>query len=172
MKTLITLASVLNTICLVQALEKGERVWPHLEIVEGEDPYNKPRLEAIHKIVNGWPDDGSTFVSNSTVPDWQKPIEITSEFYQKELIENQNGEMNVPWLIAFVRTVRSQPQFYHSDFIMNSMKILSDDYQGKVRFGYVDVIKHELLKETFEIFAVPQNFFCVPEDGKVLCHEM
>ena len=80
--------------------------------------------------------------------------------------------MNVPWLIVFVRTVRSQPQFYHSDFIMNSMKILSDDYQGKVRFGYVDVIKHELLKETFEIFAVPQNFFCVPKDGKVLCHEM
>ena len=70
MKAFITLTSVLNTIFLVQALEKGERVWPHLEIVEGEDPYNKPRLEAIHKIVNGWPDDGSTFVSNSTVPDW------------------------------------------------------------------------------------------------------
>ena len=24
-------------------------------------------------------------------------------------IENQNGEMNVSWLIAFVRTIRSQP---------------------------------------------------------------
>jgi hypothetical protein len=55
---------------------------------------------------------------------------------------------------------------------MNSMKVLADDYQGKVRFGYVDVLKYELLKETFEIFAVPQNFFCVPENGKVLCHEM
>jgi hypothetical protein len=108
MKTFLTFAS---TLCLglVQGLEKGERVWPHLEIVEGEDAYNKARLEAIHKIVNGWPDDGSTFVSNSTVPAYQQPVEITSEFYQKELLENQNGEMNVPWLIVFVRTVRSQP---------------------------------------------------------------
>ena len=68
---------------------------------------------------------------------------------------NKNGEMDVPWLIVFVRIERSQPQFYHSDFIMNTMKILADDYQGKVRFGYVNVLKHELLKETFEIFAVP-----------------
>ncbi len=52
------------------------------------------------------------------------------------------------------------------------MKILSDDYKGKVRFGYVDVLKYELLKETFEIFAVPQNFFCKPENGQVICHEM
>jgi hypothetical protein len=55
---------------------------------------------------------------------------------------------------------------------MNTMKVLADEYQGKVRFGYVNVIKHEHLKETFEIFAVPQNFYCVPENGKVLCHEM
>jgi len=41
---------------------------------------------------------------------------------------NKNGAMNDPWLIVFVRTERSQPQFYHSDFIMNTMKVLADDY--------------------------------------------
>ncbi len=38
---------------------------------------------------------------------------------------------------------------------MNTMKVLSDDYLGKVRFGYVDVLEDELLKETYEIYAVP-----------------
>jgi len=52
------------------------------------------------------------------------------------------------------------------------MKVLSDDYQGKIRFGYIDVLKDEQSKETFEIYAVPQNFYCRPEDGKILCHEM
>jgi hypothetical protein len=41
-----------------------------------------------------------------------------------------------------------------------------------VRFSYIDVIDDELAKETFEIYAVPQNFFCVPEDGVMMCHEM
>jgi len=52
------------------------------------------------------------------------------------------------------------------------MKILADDYQGKVRFGWIDVLTDELLKESFEIYAVPQNFLCIPEDGRMICHEM
>lgn len=55
---------------------------------------------------------------------------------------------------------------------MNTMKILCDDYQGKVRFAWSDVIADERLKETYEIYAVPQNFLCVPTDGKMICHEM
>lgn len=57
---------------------------------------------------------------------------------------------------------------------MNTMKVLADDYQGKVRFGYVDVIKDELTKETYEIYAVPQNFYCIPDKatGRTSCTEM
>lgn len=58
---------------------------------------------------------------------------------------------------------------------MNTMKVLADDYQGKVRFGYIDVLKDELTKETYEIYAVPQNFYCIPKldgTGAVECHEM
>jgi len=42
---------------------------------------------------------------------------------------------------------------------MNSMKILGDYYRGKVRFGYVNVVRDEMLKETFGVKTVPQNFF-------------
>jgi len=52
------------------------------------------------------------------------------------------------------------------------MKILGDDYQGAVRFGWSDVIDDEILKETYEIYAVPQNFLCLPQDGRMMCHEM
>ena len=58
----------------------------------------------------------------------------------------------------FLKTKRSQKQFYHSDFTMNSLKLLSDFYRGKVRFGYVDTVADECLKETFGIKTVPQNF--------------
>ena len=157
-------------VALLNALVCGKRPprrWPHLAFKD--KPFTKKRLTAIHKIVNEWPDDDTTFVYNETLPDWQQPVEVTPELYA----ELANGGIKVPWLIVFVRTKRSQPQFYHSDFVMNTMKVLSDDYFGRVRFGYVDVLDDELLKETFEIYAVPQNFYCVPNlYGRADCHEM
>jgi len=44
---------------------------------------------------------------------------------------------------------------------MNTMKVLADEYQGNVRFGYVDIMRDETLKETFEIASVPQNFLFI-----------
>lgn len=41
---------------------------------------------------------------------------------------------------------------------MNSLKLLSDYYRGKVRFGYVNTVTNECLKESFGIKTVPQNF--------------
>merc|ERR1712183_943287 len=32
-------------------------------------------------------------------------------------------------------------------------------FRGKVRFGYVNVVRDEMLKETFGVKTVPQNFF-------------
>lgn len=153
-----------------EAAKKTKRVkrrWPHLAFKD--KPFTKKRLNDIHKIVNNWPDDGTTFIHNSSLPDWHQPIKLTPEKYAKLY----NGGMSVPWLIVFVRTKRSAPQFYHSDFIMNTMKVLSDDYQGKVRFAYIDVLEDEQTKETYEIYAVPQNFLCIPDGaGRVDCHEM
>ena len=41
---------------------------------------------------------------------------------------------------------------------MNTMKILADEYQGKIRFGYIDTYVDEALKETFDVNNVPSNF--------------
>jgi hypothetical protein len=154
------------------------RKWPHLDIADPaykdhtDKPYfNMPRLTAIHEIVNDWPNDGTSFLHDPKVSDENQPIEMTPELYES-IRTNSTGLADRPWFIVFGRKERSQPQFYHSDFIVNTMKILADDYQGKIRFAWVDVLTDELLKESFEIYAVPQNFYCVPTDGKMICHEM
>lgn len=152
----------------------AKRKWPELDpekFADKTDLFNQPRLEAIHAIVNGWPNDGTSYVHDPTIPDEHQPIEMVPELYEK-IYTNSTGLADRPWFLVFGRKERSQEQFYHSDFIMNTMKILSDDYQGKIRFAWSDVITDELLKESFEIYAVPQNFFCVPTDGKMICHEM
>ena len=61
-------------------------------------------------------------------------------------------------MVVFLKTRRSQPQFIHSDYTMNSMKILADFYRGRVRFAYVNTAEEECLKETFDVKTVPQNF--------------
>jgi len=68
MKNLVSIACLFNALNIVKA---SDRVWPHLAFSDDEDPYNKPRLEAIHMIVNGWPDDGTTFIKNETISDVQ-----------------------------------------------------------------------------------------------------
>lgn len=47
---------------------------------------------------------------------------------------------------------------------MNSMKVVADEYQGKVRFGYINIHADELLKESFDVMNVPCNFLI--KDGK------
>jgi len=83
--------------------KRVSRRWPHLAFKE--KPFTKKRLEAIHEIVNGWPDDGSSYDYNETMAEWHQPVEITPEMYA----ELQKGGMEVPWLIVFLRTERSQP---------------------------------------------------------------
>ena len=38
-------------------------------------------------------------------------------------------------------------------------KILADEYEGKIRFAYVDIYPEEFLKETFGVMTVPQTFW-------------
>jgi len=42
---------------------------------------------------------------------------------------------------------------------MQSMNLLADEFSPKVRFGYVDTRDDELLKETFDVKAVPAPFY-------------
>lgn len=72
---------------------------------------------------------------------------------------------NEVWFICILKTFRSQSNFYFSEFVMNTMKVLADEYQGKVRFGYIDTYIDEALKETFDVGNVPSNFLI--KDGTV-----
>ena len=38
---------------------------------------------------------------------------------------------------------------------------MADEYQGRVRFGIVDIQESEMLKLTFEVFTLPQTFYLV-----------
>ena len=41
---------------------------------------------------------------------------------------------------------------------MNLSRLLAEQYQGKVRFAYVDVTKSFNLKESFMVHKVPKGF--------------
>ena len=54
-------------------------------------------------------------------------------------------------------------------------KLLAWEYRHKIRFAYSDIGPRgdEKLKETFEVYTVPQNFFCKQtQDREVMCYEM
>ena len=97
---------------------------------------------------------------------------IYDEKLYNDIRTNKNGIADVPWFIVFVVSVRPEKNYYQSDFVMNTMKILADENKSKIRFGYIDVEKNEHIKESFEVYVIPMNFYCVPEEGKMQCHEM
>jgi hypothetical protein len=41
---------------------------------------------------------------------------------------------------------------------MNTMKLLADEFQGDVRFGYIDFHADELLREMLQVYNAPCNF--------------
>ena len=43
-------------------------------------------------------------------------------------------------------------------YLVNVMRILADEYEGKVRFAYVNSVQSEKLKETFGVRTLPQQF--------------
>ena len=71
------------------------------------------------------------------------------------------------WFIVFIRPNKTEERFFHSHVTVNTMKVLADEYQGKVRFAWVDILQEECLKESFAVRSVPQNFLIVPDEGRV-----
>jgi len=135
-------------------------IWA-LSARDPEDPWNSEMLKEMHSMIQDWPVP-KTYEHDPDIPETHQPIRVTAAKYE-ELFSN--GPQETPWLIVFLKTRRSQQQFYHSDYTMNSLKVLSDYYRGAVRFGYVNVIADECLKETYGVKTVPQNFFI--KDGMV-----
>lgn len=108
-------------------------------------------------MIQAWPPEETYSDYDPELPDTHQPIKVSEDFFRETFYTN--GPQETPWLIVILKTRRSQPQFYHSDYTMNSLKVLADYYRGKVRFGYIDVLREECLKETFGVKTVPQNFF-------------
>ena len=48
---------------------------------------------------------------------------------------------------------------------MNTMKVLADEFQGQVRFGYADFNRDELIKEYFGALNAPNTYLLW--EGKV-----
>ena len=107
-------------------------------------------------MIQDWPEE-KHYEHIADIPDTHQPVKLNEKLFREIFYEN--GVQETPWLVVFLKTKRSQPQFYHSDYTMNSFKVLSDYYRGKVRFGYVNTIENECLKESFGIKTVPNNFF-------------
>ena len=113
-------------------------------------------------MIKGWPientydSEGAKYDDGTLIPEQNKPIKLSNKDFKDIFYIGSNPKET--WLVVFLKTRRSQPQFIHSDYTMNSLKILADYYRGKVRFAYVNTAEEECLKETFGIKTVPQNF--------------
>ncbi len=81
-------------------------------------------------------------------------IHLSRELYYSEVLKSDKL-----WIITFVKKNKSQPQFWQSEFAYFATKILADEFEGQVRFGYADIHSEETLKETFGVITVPQSFF-------------
>ena len=88
------------------------------------NPFSDERLAAIHAVVTDWPSD-LVFDHISTISDELQPIRINTHMYKQLFLDDPTDET---WFIVFLKTFRSDPKFYFSEFVMNTMKVLADEY--------------------------------------------
>jgi len=77
--------------------------------------------------------------------------------------------------MVFLKRARADHWLDHSDYVKWVLNLLAYEYRYKVRIAYSDIdsaFGDEKLKETFEVYTVPQNFFCKPTGSEVMCYEM
>ena len=68
-----------------------------------------------------------------------------------------------PWFIAFVAFKRSNEQFWASAYVTNTLKVLAEQYGGKVQFAVVNSHRQEDMRATFGVRSLPAEFYY--EDG-------
>lgn len=73
-------------------------------------------------------------------------------------------EPDRPWFVAFIRKRRSQPEFWQSAFLMTNMKVLADEYGGKVQFAIIDASANQHIEKSFGGTHVPMTLMY--KDGK------
>ena len=111
--------------------------------------------ETFRKAAKAIQDEDATAANDSgrPIPPEHDVIEMTEAMYA-EIFNGAQPPKDV-WYVAFIRKRRSQPQFWQCQYIVNVMRLLADEYGGKVRFAYVDTVRQEKLKETFGIRTLP-----------------
>jgi len=92
---------------------------------EDEDVFSEDRLIKIHKLVQEWASE-SVYDHDSVFADEVQPIRISKGSFKK--LFNGAQRTDEVWFISFLKTFRSQSNFYFSEFVMNSMKVLADEY--------------------------------------------
>lgn len=68
------------------------------------------------------------------MPIEKRVLRLTRELYYSEVLTSEK-----PWFISFVKIVKSKSHFWHSEFVNYATRILADEYEGEVRFAYVDI---------------------------------
>jgi len=115
-----------------------------------------------------------TWFFDESKPQALQPEQMTGKLYD-ELYTNSTGKMNKPLFMVFLKRMRADHWLDHSDYVKTILDLLAYEYRYKVRIAYSDIDSahgDEKLKETFEVYTVPQNFFCKPTEGEVMCYEM
>jgi len=77
-------------------------------------------------------------------------MRLTRDLYYSEVLTSDK-----PWFISFVKTKKARQEFWHSEMLHTASRILADEYQGSIRFAYVDIYAEEELKESFGVITVP-----------------
>lgn len=115
---------------------------------------NDDRLKQISDHVStfhGWHDDTPHLAKELKV------VNITAEVYDREIYSSKT-----PWIMSVIpRRARRDEHDVHSEQLFENLKILSDEYKGKVRFGVVDGEKDETIRFMFETYVHPKTFYIV-----------
>jgi hypothetical protein len=129
---------------------------------DGDPVNNEERLHLLHAIIKDWPSE-TAFDYDSNFPEEVQPIKITAKMYNEIFFGPKPPETK--WYIAVVYTERPEDHIYYSEWIVNTMKILADELQGKVRFGWVHFHEEEMIREMLDCYNAPNLFLF--HDGMV-----
>jgi len=164
MKTISTLALVLTLVqfvsCAIEATsEKVKYRFPEFNDLDRSDPqwWNvTDRMLDINKNAKefrGWQDDVPHLAPELKV------INVTSQIYLNEIVGSKT-----PWILSFVKRIKSSDQYYHSEMLYQNMLILADEFQGEVRFGIFDD-EDEMMKLTFDVKVMPMTFYILDDNA-------
>ena len=157
-RAILTLLIVSTLSILAQALEGPKYRFPHLwENRDESEPYAKPQLDIIHEYVTGNLHN-CTYTLDPDYPEEHQPIRMTKDLYKSTFVYSKP---ETPWFIVFLHTFRypGYEQFTQNDFVMNTMKVLADEYQGRIRFAFIAADEEEEMSESFGVRALPTDFF-------------